>query len=422
MSVFTSGGRRRALALSIGGAAIVGSGVLTALHAQSLRQAPPSNHAGTISPAAIAPLVETQNAFATVAAQVTPAVVSIHIEGTRPVSQQLQMPDFPDLRQFGFPDMGIPFGGRRGQHGQRGGDSADQVVHASGSGFIVSKDGLILTNNHVVADANKVTVILSDRREFPAKVVGRDPTTDVAVIKIDGQNLPTVPLGNDETARVGDWVLAIGNPLGLDFTVTQGIVSAKGRGGFADLYNNPYAVVDYIQTDAPINPGNSGGPLVNIRGEVVGMNAAIASPTGSYAGYGFAIPVTLVRDVMNQIVQYGHVRRGILGLQLAEVTQKDAQADKLAKGGVSQIRGALVGDYPKDVTSPAKAAGIEKGDIIVMADGHDIDHVATLQRVVRAHRPGDVVSLTFVRQGKEQTVQVKLAEAPAEEQAKVAER
>jgi serine protease Do len=414
MSVFRSRGRPRAAALSIGSAAIVASGVLTVLHAQSLRQAPPSDHAGTVSTAAIAPLIETQNAFSAVASQVTPAVVSIHIEGTRPASERMQMPDLPDLRQFGFPDLQIP-------RGQRGG-SADQVVHASGSGFIVSKDGLILTNNHVVADANKVTVILSDRREFDAKVIGRDPTTDVAVIKIDGQNLPTVPLGNDETARVGDWVLAIGNPLGLDFTVTQGIVSAKGRGGFGGLYDSPYAVVDYLQTDAPINPGNSGGPLVNVHGEVVGMNAAIASPTGTYAGYGFAIPVTLVRDVMNQIVQYGHVRRGILGLQLTEVTQKDAQSDKLAQGGVAQIRGALVADFPKEVTSPAKSAGIEKGDIIVNANGHDIDHVATLQRVIRSQRPGDVVSLTFVRQGAERTVQVKLADAPAEESPKVAAR
>jgi len=417
MSVFSSGGRPRALAIAVGSATVLASGIITALHAQSLRQAPPSDHPATVSTAAIAPLIETQNAFAAVASQVTPAVVSIHIEGTRPVSQRMQMPDMPDLRQFGFPDMAIPFGGGRGQ---RGGQSADQVVHASGSGFIVSRDGLILTNNHVVADANKVTVILSDRREFDAKVVGRDPTTDVAVIKIDGHDLPTVPLGNDETARVGDWVLAIGNPLGLDFTVTQGIVSAKGRGGFAGLYDSPYAVVDYIQTDAPINPGNSGGPLVNVHGEVVGMNAAIASPTGTYAGYGFAIPVTLVHDVMDQIVKYGHVRRGILGLQLTEVTQKDAQSDKLAQGGVPQIRGALVAEFPKDVASPAKAAGIEKGDIIVNANGHDIDHVATLQRVIRSQRPGDVVSMTFVRQGSEHTVQVKLAEAPAEEPQRVA--
>ena len=417
MSVFPSGGRTRALVLSVGSATVLVSGVLTALHAQSQASA----HRATVSPAAIAPLIETQNAFAAVAAQVTPAVVSIHIEGARPTSrsqQMPQMPDLPDLRQFGFPDMGTPFGGGRGNRGQH----SDQVVHASGSGFIVSADGLILTNNHVVADANKVTVILSDRREFDAKVVGRDPTTDVAVIRIDGRNLPTVPLGNDEMARVGDWVLAIGNPLGLDFTVTQGIVSAKGRGGFAGLYDSPYAVVDYLQTDAPINPGNSGGPLVNVRGEVVGMNAAIASPTGTYAGYGFAIPVTLVRDVMNQIVQYGHVRRGILGLQLAEVTQKDAQTDNLAQAGVAQIRGALVGDFPKDVSSPAKTAGIEKGDIIVNANGHDIDHVATLQRVVRGQRPGDTVTLTLVRHGAERSVRVKLADAPSEETPKVATR
>ncbi|HEY7233286.1 MAG TPA: trypsin-like peptidase domain-containing protein [Gemmatimonadaceae bacterium] len=420
MSLFPSGGRTRALALSVGATAVIASGVLTALHAQSVHQA--ANARGnTINPAAIAPLVETQNAFAAVAQQVTPAVVSIHIEGERPASERMpQMPDFPDLRQFGFPDMGGAPGGR-GQRGQRG-QRDDQVVHASGSGFIVSPDGLILTNNHVVADANKVTVILSDRREFDAKVVGRDPTTDVAVIKIAGQNLPTVPLGNDETARVGDWVLAIGNPLGLDFTVTQGIVSAKGRGGFAGLYDNPYAVVDYIQTDAPINPGNSGGPLVNVRGEVVGMNAAIASPTGSYAGYGFAIPVTLVRDVMTQIVKDGHVHRGILGLQLAEVTQKDAQADKLAQGGVPQIRGALVAAFPEDVASPARSAGVQKGDIIVNADGHDIDHVATLQRVIRSDRPGDVVSLTLVRQGAEKTVHVKLANAPTDETPKIASR
>ena len=405
-------GRTRALALSVGSAALLGSGVLTALHAQALRQSSPSDHQPGISPTAIAPLVQTQNAFAAVAAQVTPAVVSIHIEGTRPVSQGMQMPDFPDLRQFGFPDMNIPFG-----HGQRGAQpQQDQVVHASGSGFIVSKDGLILTNNHVVADANKVTVILSDRREFDAKVVGRDPTTDVAVIKIDGHDLPTVALGNDNTARVGDWVLAIGNPLGLDFTVTQGIVSAKDRGGFAGLYDSKYAVVDYLQTDAPINPGNSGGPLVNVRGEVIGMNAAIASPTGAYAGYGFAIPVTLVRDVMNQLVEYGHVQRGIMGLSLTEVTQKDAQTDKLAQAGISEIRGALVADFPTDVSSPAKDAGVEKGDIIVQANGHDIDHVATLQRVVREQKPGDVVTLQLVRNGAERTVRVKLAEAPKENQ------
>jgi serine protease Do len=359
--------------------------------------------------AAVQQVNEASNAFVAIAEHVTPAVVSIQMERqARPIKNPRGQQQIPP----GMEDFFKQFDPRQQQQ---------QPMEGSGSGFLVTADGYILTNNHVVADANKVTVILSDRREFDAKVVGRDPTTDVAVIKIDGHNLPTVPLGNDETARVGDWVLAIGNPLGLDFTVTQGIISAKGR-GLAGLYDSPYAVVDNLQTDAPINPGNSGGPLVNVRGEVVGMNSAIASPTGSYAGYGFAVPVTLVKGVMDQIVQYGHVRRGILGLQLAEVTQKDAQADRLAQGGVPQIRGALVAAFPQDGASPAKAAGVQKGDIIVNADGHDIDHVATLQRVIRNERPGDVVSLTLVRQGAEKTVHVKLADAPTDETPKIASR
>jgi serine protease Do len=182
---------------------------------------------------------------------------------------------------------------------------------SSGSGFIVSKDGYILTNNHVVAGADRLMVTLLDRRVFPARVVGRDSTTDVAVIKIDANDLPTVQLGEDTTAHIGTWVLAIGNPLGLNFTVTAGIVSAKGR-QLQGLLNpngqNPYAIMDYIQTDAAINPGNSGGPLVNLKGQVVGINSAIASGTGYYAGYGFAIPITLARRVMEDLIQYGQVR------------------------------------------------------------------------------------------------------------------
>jgi serine protease Do len=295
------------------------------------------------------------------------------------------------------------------------------MMRGSGSGFIVSPDGLILTNNHVVENATKVTVTLTDRREFDARVIGRDPTTDVAVIKVDGKDLPTLSFGDDQVTRVGDWVLAIGNPLGLDFTVTQGIVSAKGRGGFGALYDSPYAVVDYLQTDAPINPGNSGGPLVNIRGEVVGINAAIASPTGSYAGYGFAIPVTLAQDVMKDLVAYGHVRRGLLGLSLQEVRQKDAQNAQLAKAGVPQIRGALVAEFAQGIASPAKEAGVQKGDVIVGVNGQSVDHVASLQRAVRSSRPGDTVSLDLVRNGTRATLKVRLSEAPRED-VKIAEK
>jgi serine protease Do len=418
-----SRGRSRALAFSIGSVALLGSGVVTAGLAQSRQTVKPGTPPST---AAIAALGETQNAFAAVAAQVTPAVVSIHVEGPRSpsTSRQImpdfpQIPGFPDLREFGFPNAprgDQPQGGQRGR-GALPQQAPDQqpMMRGSGSGFIVSPDGLILTNNHVVENATKVTITLTDRREFDARVIGRDPTTDVAVIKVDGKDLPTLSFGDDQVTRVGDWVLAIGNPLGLDFTVTQGIVSAKGRGGFGALYDSPYAVVDYLQTDAPINPGNSGGPLVNIRGEVVGINAAIASPTGSYAGYGFAIPVTLAQDVMKDLVAYGHVRRGLLGLSLQEVRQKDAQNAQLVKAGVPQIRGALVAEFAQGIASPAKEAGVQKGDVIVGVNGQSVDHVASLQRAVRSSKPGDTVSLDLVRNGTRATVKVRLSEAPRED-------
>ena len=219
---------------------------------------------------------------------------------------------------------------------QFGDPQQDQPSEASGSGFIVSKDGYILTNNHVVADADRVTVRLLDNRTFTAKVIGRDPTTDVAVIKVDASDLPTVALGDDANARVGQWVVAIGNPLGLDFTVTAGIVSARGR-SLGALLNTRYAIQDYIQTDAAINPGNSGGPLVNIRGEVIGINSAIASNTGFYAGYGFAIPVTLAKQVMDDIIQYGKVRRAVLGINIGDVDPNDAQV-----AGLKDIHGVKV--------------------------------------------------------------------------------
>src|SRR6266702_1387303 len=200
---------------------------------------------------------------------------------------------------------------------------ADHVKPAVG--FIRSSDGYILTNNHVVAGADKVTVRLYDKREFTAKVVGTDPNTDVAVIKIDARGLPGVAFGNSDSARVGEWVLAIGNPLGeaFAFTVTAGIVSAKGR-LLAGLQQTRYAIQDFIQTDAAINPGNSGGPLVNIRGQVIGINSAIASETGFYAGYGFAIPINLARTVMDQLVKSGHVERAVMGIAIRDANQDDA--------------------------------------------------------------------------------------------------
>src|SRR5467141_5470467 len=264
--------------------------------------------------------VDLGDAFASVAEHVRPAVVFIKSERRERVSNR-RVPSFDDF--FGSP--------RR-----------PQVEQGSGSGFLVSQDGYILTNNHVVQGADRVTVRLFDNREFTAKTIGTDPSTDVAVIKIQATGLPTVRLGDADSTEIGNWVLAIGNPLGenFTFTVTAGIVSAKGR-LLAGLNQSRYAIQDFIQTDAAINPGNSGGPLVNVRGEVIGINAAIASETGYYNGYGFAIPINLARTVMTQLIATGHVDRAIIGVQIRPITPEDAGDAKL-----QEIRGVVVNEFP----------------------------------------------------------------------------
>jgi serine protease Do len=293
-------------------------------------------------------------------------------------------------------------------------------MEGSGTGFIISPTGYILTNNHVVGDADRIKVILTDHREFTAKLIGKDPTTDVAVIKIDGSGLPTVAFGDDNTARIGSWVLAIGNPLGLDFTVTAGIISAKGRGGsqLSRPMRNNYAITDFIQTDAAINPGNSGGPLVNARGEVIGINSMIASETGYYSGYGFAIPITLAKNVSDDLIAHGRVRRAVLGIQINEVTAEEAKAANLPT-----IAGVKVSNFSSDsgAVSPARAAGLEQGDIVVAIDGTPVERVGTLQRIVRMKKPGDIVTVDAVRFGGDRkTFKVKLSEAPSESAATVA--
>ncbi|MEP6618978.1 MAG: trypsin-like peptidase domain-containing protein [bacterium] len=342
-------------------------------------------------------LAETGNAFEAIADHVTPSVVSIQTlrERTNVRTRNPRAPQGGGIDEF-FRNF------------ERQQPQEQPPQEASGSGFIVSKDGYILTNNHVVADADKVTVTLLDKRSFDAKVIGRDPTTDVAVIKIDGSNLPSAVLGDDSNARVGQWVVAIGNPLGLDFTVTAGIVSAKGR-PLPGLLDSRYAITDYIQTDAAINPGNSGGPLVNIRGEVIGINSAIASATGYYAGYGFAIPVSLAKQVMDDLIKYGKTRRAIIGVGI-----EDAKPEAARAAGLKDVTGVFVKEYSlsMDSTSPAKTAGIEPGDVIVAADGKPTDRVSTLQRVVRGHRPGETIPFDVMRFGSKKTFRVKLGEAP----------
>ncbi len=336
------------------------------------------------------PAAGLSGSFKAVADLVRPAVVFIRADVIETARQQVPR-GFEDL----FPDSR---GGQRLRRGQ-------------GSGFIISADGYIITNNHVVENASKLMVRLYDKREFEARVVGRDPSTDVAVIKIDASGLPAVSLGNSDSLSVGEWVLAVGNPLGeqFSFTVTAGIVSAKGRVLRGLPIQSAYRILDFIQTDAVINPGNSGGPLVNIRGQVMGVNAAIASDNGFYQGYGFAIPANLVRAVSSQLIADGRVTRAILGIQINPVTPEDAEYV-----GLDEIRGVRVDDFSAD--GPAEAAGIRRGDIIVELDGERVDYVGQLQQLVGFRHPGETVRVTVVRRGGEHVdIPVRLSEAPSEE-------
>lgn len=395
-----------ALLLSLGLAtalkAVQGGQVATAAVAQT--PAPPAaamerpDAAVTASPGSFQTLQDVSQAFVSIAETVTPAVVSIDTRGTP--QQRLRLPErFEEL--FG------PF--QRNQPEQTPFD----VPLGRGSGFIVSDEGYVLTNNHVVANAERILVDLPDGRQYTAELVGRDPTTDVAVLKIEDDNLPVVRLGDSEALAVGEFVLAVGNPgtefaSALPFTVTAGIVSAKGRNlGIiqrAVAAGSEYAIEDLIQTDAVINPGNSGGPLVNYRGEVIGINTAIQSLTGYYQGYGFAIPIDLAKDVMEDLIEYGRVRRAALRVHVSSVSPTDAIAYQLPGP-----RGAVIQDFPDD--SPAEKAGIRREDVIVAVEGRPVERVGQLQRIIASYEPGDRVDVTVIRRGEELTFRVRLAEA-----------
>ncbi|GAB3765994.1 Do family serine endopeptidase [Spirosoma pomorum] len=336
----------------------------------------------------------TPGEFSTAAELVTPTVVHIRTTMTRTVRQQ-QVPDI--FKEF----FGEGFGGGQSQpRRQRG--------QASGSGVIISKDGYIVTNNHVVQDADEVEVIMTDKRSFKAKVIGTDPLTDLAVIKVEANNLPTVVLGDSDALKLGEWVLAVGYPLDLESTVTAGIVSAKGRRiGILDQNidrNDPQPdapVEAFIQTDAAINPGNSGGALVNLRGELIGINSAIASATGYYSGYGFAVPVSLVKKVSADLLKYGTVQRGYIGILPRELNSTLAK-----EKGVKVGRGIYVEDVVDK--GAAKAAGLQKGDVIIKMEGQSLDSDAQMREIIGRRRPGDAVTVTVNRNGTERDFKVEL--------------
>mgnify|MGYP000728308119 FL=1 len=266
-----------------------------------------------------------------------------------------------------------------------------QVRQGFGSGVILSEDGYIVTNNHVVEDAQKIRVILNDRREFDARLVGTDPSTDLALLKIEAEDLPYLTYGNSENLQLGEWVLAVGNPFNLTSTVTAGIVSARARN--LGINQDTYSIESFIQTDAAVNPGNSGGALVNQQGNLVGINAAIASRTGSYSGYSFAIPVTIVKKVVEDLKEYGEVQRALLGVNISDVTAESAEDLNLDK---------VEGVHVRAVTEngAAKEAGIKTDDVIISVDGENVKTSAELQEKVSQYRPGDDVDVVVLR-GKE---------------------
>ena len=320
--------------------------------------------------------------FADLAARVSPAVVNIKVSS-------IAKTDFPDQlgENFPFPGFRVPIPEQPHQYRRQG----------SGSGFIIRKDGLILTNNHVVENAQEITVTLNDKQQYKAKILGRDPKTDLAVIKIDGKaSLPAATLGNSDALRVGDWVMAIGNPFGLTNTVTTGVVSAKGRMIGAGPYD------DFIQTDASINPGNSGGPLFNMAGEVIGINTAIFSQSGGNIGIGFAIPANLVKNLVPELETKGTVTRGWLGVSVQPMTP-----DLARSFGVDKEQGALVGDVVAQ--SPADKAGIKRGDVIVGYDGKKIEESSSLPSLVASTPVGKTVPVEIMRDGKMTTVSVAIS-------------
>lgn len=263
-----------------------------------------------------------------------------------------------------------------------------QVQQGSGSGVIISGDGYILTNNHVVNNADEVEVVLDDQRSYNAQVLGTDPNTDLALLKIDEEGLAYIPYGNSEDVQVGEWVLAVGNPFNLNSTVTAGIVSAKGRN--INILREELAIESFIQTDAAVNPGNSGGALVNTRGELIGINTAIASTTGSYAGYSFAVPVNIARKVVDDILEFGTVQRAFIGVSIRDLNGKLA-----SEKGLSVSEGAYVNGLSKD--GAAHDAGIREGDIIVAVNGLKVKNVPELQEKIGEYRPGDVAQITVLR-------------------------
>ncbi|WP_027167793.1 Do family serine endopeptidase [Mesorhizobium sp. WSM3224] len=351
--------------------------------------------------------------FADLVERVTPAVVSVKVkakvqstadDGSNDQNGFDNLPDNPQLRRFfkefrGFGDQGGEFGMRRFGHRDHNGQPRPV---AQGSGFFISEDGYLVTNNHVVSEGSDFSVVTNDGKEFDAKLIGTDPRTDLAVLKVDGggNKFTYVDFADDSKVRIGDWVVAVGNPFGLGGTVTAGIVSARGR----DIGAGPYD--DFIQIDAPVNRGNSGGPTFNLNGQVVGINTAIFSPSGGSVGIAFDIPASTAKQIVEDLMKNGSVQRGWLGVEIQPVSKDIAESL-----GLKSEKGALVSSAQDD--GPGKKAGIAAGDVITQVDGKDVASPKELARLIGAYAPGKSVDVTVWRDGKTQTVKVDLGTLPA---------
>ena len=386
---------KQAAALLLGGAILTaGIAAVTSARADDHPSAKSKSIGLVIDDQPLARDLKLGTSFAPIVKKVTPSVVRIDIsinakQQTGPQAQAFGLPDDPFFRHF--------FGNLPNQ------PMVSPREHGVGSGVIVSKDGYILTNNHVVDDADEVKVTLTDGREFIAKVVGKDPKSDVAVVKINATDLPAIALADSAKVEIGDVVLAVGNPFGIGQTVTMGIVSATDRGAMDLDYE------DFIQTDAAINPGNSGGALVDAEGRLIGINTAIFSRTGGNQGIGFAIPTDLAREVMVSLVDYGKVTRGYLGVMIQDINPALAHQFKL-KGN----NGALVGDVVPD--GPADKAGFKSGDVVTQYNGKPVVDSRHLKLMVGATAPGETAQVKILRDGSEQSLDVKVKELPGSDQ------
>ena len=371
--------RSRRIAGTLATLALASTALTGVLWQQSNAATPPATPPAIVMPRAMAP-----SSFADLAERVSPAVVRIAVTGTTDVQSDADGKNLPPfMRRFAEP-----------QH---------RAMRGEGSGFIVDPSGIIVTNNHVVGSAQTVTVTLTDGREMPARVLGKDARTDLAVIKIDADGpLPTVAFSDDSSARVGDWVMAMGNPFGLGGSVTAGIISARGR----QIGAGPYD--DFIQTDAPINPGNSGGPLFDLHGQVVGVNTAIYSPTGGSIGIGFAIPSSIAAHVVSQLREHGAVERGFLGVTLQTLSPAMAQAL-----GRPDRKGALVAAV--EPNSPAQQAGLREGDLLLSFGGAPMENAAAVARAAADTKPGESSTVELWRDGNARTVNLQVGTQPQQQ-------